>query len=554
MTPETEFIQTMRARTSAMERMVISLGGRGRAIRVRQNVLRRRQLFGAMPVHVVLTAILPGLFLLLDARGQTGSSETVSSAAKAAQQSLLSRPSPGKPRASMPASTTAAAPASTTAPGHPEPAITAKSQESAPADSKRFKVRDEFGECVVARFHGQYGDKTALILPDGQLGTPNRLVPTDEPFQPKTADQLETSLRNGPFAEFHVLRTAHYLIFFKSTLAFAQDSGRVLDDLYRGLIEAFRRNGFPVHDTEFPLVAVIFATESDFRAHKQVDRQVQAYYEFFTNRIFFYEKSERDQVEPKLAALLKPQTVAHEGAHQILSNIGVQPRPCSWPPWLVEGLAEYCATTVNTKKGIVWRGMAAINSLHMVTLRELDDPLSREINGGDVHLIQVARQQATSTTESLLLRTQLTPPEYAQAWALTHYMAQKHGDVFVKYLKSLSQIPPLHPRTPTENLAEFRRFFGDDLGRLDKKLVEYIHKLSQKKGYDPLPYFTIIFAQPLGNGVIRRAATYSQSPQMIQQWVLEQTAPHGGEPNWEAVPWPTRARAILAAEEWMRQY
>jgi len=38
-----------------------------------------------------------------------------------------------------------------------------------------------------------------------------------------------------------------------------------------------------------PLVAVIFATEGDFRAHKEVDPEVQAYYEFFTNRIFFYE-------------------------------------------------------------------------------------------------------------------------------------------------------------------------------------------------------------------------------------------------------------------------
>ena len=64
--------------------------------------------------------------------------------------------------------------------------------------TERFKVRDEFGECVVARFHGQYGDKTALILPDGQLGTPNRLVPTDEPFQPLTADQLETVLQEWP--------------------------------------------------------------------------------------------------------------------------------------------------------------------------------------------------------------------------------------------------------------------------------------------------------------------------------------------------------------------
>ncbi len=62
-----------------------------------------------------------------------------------------------------------------------------------------------------------------------------------------------------------LLKTDHYLIFYKSSLAFAQDSGRLLDDLYAGLIDAFRRNGFPVHETEFPLVAVIFATERDFR-------------------------------------------------------------------------------------------------------------------------------------------------------------------------------------------------------------------------------------------------------------------------------------------------
>jgi hypothetical protein len=417
---------------------------------------------------------------------------------------------------------------------------------------ERFKVLDEYGKCVVARFHGTDGDKTAVIMPDGQLGFANRLVPTDEPFRPLTPDQLETVLRDGPYAEYNLMKTDHYLIFYKSSLAFAQSSGRLLDDLYKGLIGAFRRNGFPVHDLEFPLVAVIFATESDFRAHKQVDPQVQAYYEFFTNRIFFYQKSERDLIEPKLATLLKPQTVAHEGAHQILSNIGLQPRPCAWPLWLVEGLAEYCATTVNTKKGIVWRGMAAVNSLHMATLRELDDPLSHQVNGGDVRPVKVAGQRLMTNTEVLLLKRALTPTDYAQAWALTHYLAQKHGPDFVNYLKAMSQIPPLQARTPQENLAEFRRFFGSDLTKLDKKLDEYLRKLSQKKNFDPLPYYAVVFAQPLGNGVVRRAATYSQSPQMIQQWVQEQTAPQGGEPIWEAVPWPTRARAILAVEEWMR--
>ena len=34
-----------------------------------------------------------------------------------------------------------------------------------------------------------------------------------------------------------LLKTDHYLIFYKSSLAFAQDSGRLLEDLYRGMID-----------------------------------------------------------------------------------------------------------------------------------------------------------------------------------------------------------------------------------------------------------------------------------------------------------------------------
>ena len=144
----------------------------------------------------------------------------------------------------------------------------------------------------------------------------------------------------------------------------------------------------------------------------------------FTNRIFFYQKSDRDHLEPRVAALLKPQTVAHEGAHQILSNIGVQPRPNSWPPWLVEGLAEYCATTVNTKKGIMWSGLGAINSLHMATIRELEDPLSNQMNASATSTKKIARKLSISQSEALLLKQSLTPTDYAEAWALTHYLAQ----------------------------------------------------------------------------------------------------------------------------------
>ncbi len=525
-----------------MERAVNVPGGCGRAIRT-----------GPVEVaHRCAISILAGLLLHTVALvragyaddGKSPSSTSARSLSDAAQRSLLKQGA----RKGQPPAATAVPPAAPSPESREVLGPTAN-----PRAGRRYRVRNEFKECVVTRFHGQDGEKTALLLPDGQLGWAINPVPTDEPFQPLSGDQLRVVLHNGPYATFQVLQTDHYLIFYQSSEAFARDSGRLLEDLYRGLVDTFLRKEFPVHESEFPLVAVIFATESDFRARKAVDQQVRAYYEYFTNRIFFFQKSAREDIEPKVSALLSPQTVAHEGAHQILSNIGVQPRPNSWPLWLIEGLAEYCATTKNTRKGIVWSGMGAINSLHMATFRELADPLSNQINASENRDFNSSRPRSLVQADSLMLKRSLTPTDYARAWALTSYLALNRGRDFIKYLKAMSQAPPFERRTPQANLAEFRTFFSDDLVRLDKKVDDYIHKQSLKKSYDSLFCYAVVFQQALGNGVVKRGAMVSQSPQMIEQWVLEMTLPDGALPSWQANPWPTRARAIIAAEEWMRR-
>jgi hypothetical protein len=187
----------------------------------------------------------------------------------------------------------------------------------------------------------------------------------------------------------------------------------------------------------------------------------------------------------------------------------------------------------------------------MATLRELYDPLSNEVDRQEDRARPRARDPRRSRTESLILKTSLTPTDYAEAWALTHYLAIKRGPDFVEYLKSLGRIPPLEPRTPEQQLALFREFFPDDLVKLDKKVDDYIRTLSRTRRYDPLPFYAVVLEQPLGNGLVYRAATVSQSPQVIQKWVAEKTRPQGGEPNWEATPHATWAQAHLAVEQWM---
>jgi hypothetical protein len=506
---------------------------------------------------------ISGLLVLAATIGSAGTASAqepiaraTSGDGKAASRSLLS-PSTAAPKDPLASGSRPPRPAVGSS-RDPRPASAKVAGTSSPVDpaslpAKRYRIRDKDENCVVARFYGQYGDKTVLLQPDGQLGFPTRLVPADDPFVPITSDELRRRLERKPYAGFAVLTTEHYLIFYQSRLAFAQDSARLLEDLYRGLTEFCRRNGLLVHESEFPLVAVIFANEKDFRAHKDVDSEVQAYYEIFTNRIFFYEESERDRTEPKLVALRKPQTVAHEGTHQILANIGVQPRLAAWPLWLVEGFTEYCATPTRTRKGLAWERIGAINPLHMATLCELDDPLSSELLDDAQRAEAPAGPTRLVDAESLVKKTQLTPTEYAQAWALTFYLALQKGPEFREFLKSMSRMPPLEPRTPESHLATFRKFFGDDLSKLDKKAEAYLRKRSQEGKFIALPYYAVIFEQPLGGGMVRRRATVSQSPQVIRKWVEQSILPQGGEPNWDMWPFPSRARAILAAEDWMRR-
>lgn len=446
---------------------------------------------------------------------------------------------PGPPR---PAPKSPRPPAPSAPPGRPTPA-----PPLAEAEARRVLVRDPAGQPIVARVYGRDEDRTAVLLPDGQIGWPDGLVYTERPFVPAPIDEVRRRLLAADFAGFESIKTRHYLVIYQGTPEFAQASAGLLEDLYAGMIDTFKKHGIPAHQAEFPLVAVIFRTEGDFRRHKRVAPDVQAYYEILTNRIYLYETSRRDQGAPEVTALRKPQTVAHEGAHQVLQNIGVQPRLADWPLWLVEGLAEYCATPKFGKNGAAtWSGLGQINLLHVATIRDLDDPLSSQVRGAGGPV--VARDKGRSIVESLVRRTELTPTDYALAWGLTFHLATKRADDFLGFLREMSTLKPLETRSPDDQLRTFRGAFNDPPAKLDLAVVAHLRRLKQ---IDALPHYAVFFEQPLPGNAVRRAAMVSQSPSMIRQWIESTTSPRGGEPHWQAIPHPTKARALLTVEQWI---
>jgi hypothetical protein len=433
----------------------------------------------------------------------------------------------------------------------PDDPPAARAPEAAPESApERVRIADEQGRVMVARVYGPPA-LGWVLLPDGRLARTTRLIPTDEPFVPTPRAALRDRLLAGELAGFACEESKHYLIFYQGSRGFAERSGRLLDSLYDGLMHRFGvRYKFPVHEAEFPLVAVIYAHEADFRARRPVEPDVQAYYEIDSNRIVFYERpgdgrkpeGPRALEANRLAALRQPQTVAHEGTHQILQNIGVQPRRADWPAWLVEGLAELAAAPPNPRGD--WAGFSKVVPLHMATLDELGvlDP-----RGQPPARPRSEPVPGVTPFRELLARDALSPTDYALAWGLTHYLANERTGAFLDYLGSMSRMPPLVPRSDAQRLAEFERAFGPPPEDFEGVVRAHLGRLP----YDPPTYYAVLFHQDLADGRALRATLVSPSPPIIRLWLSGRLDPNGGPWTWQAFPFPRRDAALRAAESWL---
>ena len=66
---------------------------------------------------------------------------------------------------------------------------------------------------------------------------------------------------------------------------------------------------------------------------------------------------------------------------------------------------------------------------------------------------------------------------YAQAWALTFYLAETRSSQFTQFLNAVSGRPSLESYTPEQRLADFQNSFGDDLDRLEVAFLRFMDDL-----------------------------------------------------------------------------
>jgi hypothetical protein len=326
-----------------------------------------------------------------------------------------------------------------------------------------------------------------LQAPDGVLWAvePDELVKhtsDDEPFAPADAEALSKKLLEELGDGFSIHTTAHYVIAYNTSKAYAQWCGALYERLYASFYNYWERRGLKLVQPQHPLVAVVFDRKESYIGYARPElgeaaEAIPGYYNLQSNRIAMYDLtaanargSRRGTMAQINAVLARPEaaanvaTIIHEATHQLAFNSGIHQRLADIPKWLSEGFAMFFETPdLESSKG--WRTIGGINRPRLVLLRQ-----------------SLAKRPADSLTTLLasdarFLDTATAQQAYAEAWALNYYLINKYPKTYHEYLKRLGAKGALLQDTPEERLAEFREVFAVDLETLERDFLKYVRNL-----------------------------------------------------------------------------
>ncbi len=350
-------------------------------------------------------------------------------------------------------------------------------------DGKRVQLT---GKIVVAAQDGGL----MLLAPDGKLWTvqPEELIERKQdeaPFKPLEREELAKQLLAELPLGFETHATSHYLICHNTSRAYAQWCGALLERLYGAFTNYWKQRGFKLHDSEMPLVVLVFADRDSYAVASTGElgenaRNIVGYYSLKSNRVAMFDLTGVEAVRQpgdkrtssaQINALLaRPAaesmvaTVVHEATHQIAYNCGLHARFADIPLWVAEGLAVYFeAPDLTSAKG--WRTIGEVNRPRLARFREY-----------------ITRRPAASLASLVGDDKRFRDPRqaidaYAEAWALNYFLLRAHPEEYRKYLAALAAKGPLVWDTPEERLKLFRDSFGQSLATLDTEFIRHIERV-----------------------------------------------------------------------------
>ncbi|MCA9153722.1 MAG: DUF1570 domain-containing protein [Planctomycetales bacterium] len=157
------------------------------------------------------------------------------------------------------------------------------------------------------------------------------------------------------------------------------------------------------------------------------------------------------------------EVVSHEATHQMAANTGLFPRLVLVPTWVHEGLATYFETPNDAS----WSGIGAVNQQRLERYRVLER--DRVHSNIDFIVGDQIFDFAGSLGETL--------HGYGQAWALTHFLMERHFAELMQFYQRLGQMPPEVVINQKVLQRLFWEVFGDNKDGLDAEWRAYMRAL-----------------------------------------------------------------------------
>jgi len=306
----------------------------------------------------------------------------------------------------------------------------------------------------------------------------------DEPFVPVTPEEMAERLLAELPAGFRTHITAHYVVCYNTSRAYAQWTSSLLERLYKAFTNYWENQGLDVREPEFPLAVLVFADRQTYEQFSRDDLpggvgNIVGFYSLRSNRVNMFDLTgaealrgsdsrrgslrEINQMLSQPAAVPLVATIVHEATHQIAFNCGLQTRYADIPLWLCEGMAVYFeAPDLTSTRG--WRGIGRVNYPRLATFhRNLPDWRQRSLE----RLLADNRQFRNPQTAA---------DAYADAWALNYYLIKYEPKAYAAYLKELADKRPLVEDDPQTRLADFRKHFGD-LRDLEQEFLKQMSRV-----------------------------------------------------------------------------
>ena len=356
-------------------------------------------------------------------------------------------------------------------------------EQSATCVADEFTIIDETGResTLAAELVGSDEQWHALALADGQYkivpqAAIRKRTPQDGPI-PLTPEKMAQELELEYGADlFRYDILGNYVVGIVLATPLPKTSeGRIKKVLDRATsfmkkVETnfatfLKEAKIPSNKPKYPQVMLIFETDIEFEKYTEritQQRGLQAsmiagFYSGLTNYLAI-----------RLEECSSFETPFHEAIHQQVYNCGLLQRLSAVPQWFDEGIATGFegATGKVVAHPIKISPRYAKQSLQQNRLTWEEMHLHDETFRGDV----------------------LVSEAYGQAWGLHWLLITKYKPEYNKYLKLLSQKPPLGDDNPEERKADFAASFKKPLSDMEREFPQILElALTKQKVVSELP-------------------------------------------------------------------